>query len=365
MIRTSTYRQQSAFSWWLRTGRLPPAPTPDGIERKFNPWHDPLDGRFTFAGAGRHYGAGGVGPAGSASSRNADPIGRQKPRPPERATRPSAETPPAGQTAQQRKKPVLQATGEVRPKPVGSPRNDQRNPVADFIIGVGEGGYDVAKGTVEGVYAALTTNPVTTLRNVERGIAGMIDTAIAAEDTPARVQVARAASAVANASARDIGRVAGAAAGDVALAVAPGAALARVSELRRLRKARPSPGPFPPPTIGWANENLKSDKPWKAYNDTATGARPGKAPTLMRTLPDGSKRPVKFDGVQGEYMIDRKFAVSGKPRAVAQLLRQSQVLAQHRLIGIWEVPNVTQKNKALKLFKRYNVTNIKVRTVEP
>jgi len=85
----------------------------------------------------------------------------------------------------------------------------------------------------------------------------------------------------------------------------------------------------------------------------------------MRTLPDGSKRPVKFDGVQGEYMIDRKFAVSGKPRAVAQLLRQSQVLAQHRLIGIWEVPNVTQKNKALKLFKRYNVTNIKVRIVEP
>ena len=85
----------------------------------------------------------------------------------------------------------------------------------------------------------------------------------------------------------------------------------------------------------------------------------------MRTLPDGSKRPVKFDGVQVEYMIDRKFAVSGKPRAVAQLLRQSQVLAQHRLIGIWEVPNVTQKNKALKLFKRYNVTNIKVRIVEP
>lgn len=188
MIRTSTYRQQSAFSWWLRTGRLPPAPTPDGIERKFNPWHDPLDGRFTFAGAGRHYGAGGAGPAGSASSRNADPIGRQKPRPPGSATRPSAETPPAGQTAQQSKKPVVQATGEARPKPVGLPRDDQRNSVADFFIGVGEGGYDVAKGTVEGVYAALTTNPVTTIRNVELGIAGMIDTAIAAEDTPARVQ---------------------------------------------------------------------------------------------------------------------------------------------------------------------------------
>ncbi|WP_374943053.1 hypothetical protein [Sphingomonas sp.] len=51
----------------------------------------------------------------------------------------------------------------------------------------------------------------------------MIDIAIAAEDTPARVQVTRAADAVANASAQDIGRATGSVAGNVALAVAPGA----------------------------------------------------------------------------------------------------------------------------------------------
>lgn len=73
-----------------------------------------------------------------------------------------------------------------------------------------------------GVHAALTTNPVTTVRNAGRGIAAMIDTAITAEDTPAHIQASRAASAVANASARDIGRAAGKLAGNVALAVAPG-----------------------------------------------------------------------------------------------------------------------------------------------
>lgn len=61
---------------------------------------------------------------------------------------------------------------------------------------------------------------MTTVRNAGRGMAGMIDAAIDAEDTPARIQVARAASA--GASARDIGRVTGTVAGNVALAAAPG-----------------------------------------------------------------------------------------------------------------------------------------------
>lgn len=85
----------------------------------------------------------------------------------------------------------------------------------------------------------------------------------------------------------------------------------------------------------------------------------------MRTMPDGSKRPVKFDGIQGEYVIDRKWGVRDAPRARAQLLRQSQVLAQHRLIGTWEVPTQVQMIKALKLQKKMNVTNIKVRVVKP
>lgn len=86
---------------------------------------------------------------------------------------------------------------------------------------------------------------------------------------------------------------------------------------------------------------------------------------MMRTMPDGSKRPVKFDGVQGEYVIDRKFRVVNRPRARAQLLRQSEALAHNRAIGTWEVPNEAERIAALKLFKEMKITNIKVRVVKP
>jgi hypothetical protein len=82
-------------------------------------------------------------------------------------------------------------------------------------------------------------------------------------------------------------------------------------------------------------------------------------------MPDGSKRPVKFDGVQGEYVIDRKLKVVDAPRARDKLLRQAQALSEHRLIGVWEVPTAAQKVKALKLLKKMKVTNINVRVVEP
>ncbi|MCE7795489.1 hypothetical protein LWE61_02835 [Sphingobium sufflavum] len=212
--------------------------------------------------------------------------------------------------------------------------------------------------------AGIRTNPVTTLHNAGHRIASTIDTAIAAEDTPARIQVSRAAGAVANASPREIGRAAGSVVGNAALAAAPGAALGKISTLRRVREATP-PINYDPPQVGWVKENLGPEKAWTRYNDAATGARPGQAPTLMRTMPDGSKRPVKFDGLLDDYMIDRKFTVVNRPRAQAQLLRQSEVLAQHRLIGTWEVPNEKQKIAALKMLKQMNVNNIKVRIMKP
>ncbi|KTT68978.1 hypothetical protein NS334_15535 [Sphingomonas endophytica] len=82
-------------------------------------------------------------------------------------------------------------------------------------------------------------------------------------------------------------------------------------------------------------------------------------------MPDGSKRPVKFDGIQGDYVIDRKWSVVDRPRARAQILRQLQVLAEHRLIGTREVPTPVQKVKALKLLKQMSITNIHVKVVKP
>ena len=46
----------SLFEFWMRTGRHKLS---ESNELKFNPWHDPDDGLFTFAGQGRHFGRGG------------------------------------------------------------------------------------------------------------------------------------------------------------------------------------------------------------------------------------------------------------------------------------------------------------------
>ncbi len=200
----------------------------------------------------------------------------------------------------------INSPSEARtPRQAREPRNSpSTNPITEFAGGVGDGLYAVAEGTVESVRDVLTTNPMTTVRNAGRGIAGMIDNAISAEDTPAVIQASRTINAIRNASARDIGRTAGSIAGNVALGVVPEAAFSKLSAVRRLRLARPRPT-YPPPQIGWAKERHNSTRPWVAYNDAAHGARPGLAPTLMRTMPDGSKRPVKFDGVRGDYVIDR------------------------------------------------------------
>jgi hypothetical protein len=63
MTQLSDDDRRRAFSVWLRTGRLPTARGPGGIEIKFNPWHDPETGRFTIRNSGRHYGSGQRGPA--------------------------------------------------------------------------------------------------------------------------------------------------------------------------------------------------------------------------------------------------------------------------------------------------------------
>lgn len=48
--------RMSDFSYFLRTGRA--RSVEEQTEHKFNPWHDPEDGRFTFVGQGRFYSGG-------------------------------------------------------------------------------------------------------------------------------------------------------------------------------------------------------------------------------------------------------------------------------------------------------------------
>ncbi|GAA4216323.1 hypothetical protein GCM10022253_12470 [Sphingomonas endophytica] len=59
------------FSVWLRTGRRPTR-TADGIELKFNPYHDPRNGQFTSGPGGAA-----LPDRGSTASRVAAPASRQ------------------------------------------------------------------------------------------------------------------------------------------------------------------------------------------------------------------------------------------------------------------------------------------------
>ncbi|WP_080414442.1 hemagglutinin repeat-containing protein [Burkholderia ubonensis] len=121
--------------------------------------------------------------------------------------------------------------------------------------------------------------------------------------------------------------------------------------------------------VVWVNENAGMGSTARDYNDSATGARSdpgaqtGLAPALERTLPDGSTRIVKFDGVDGNVMIDRKVSVVTTDKAYDQASRQSQALAQNGLTGRWEVPNEQQAARAQKMFDNLGITNITVKVV--
>lgn len=348
MMESSALERRRLFALWLRTGQLPRCTSDDGRELKFNPWHDAANGRFTFSGAG-----------GATEGRRAGNAARGARR---RLVREGAVAGSAGAARDTAKRQAMRAPSSGPSSP--GAEGPARGPVSNFVTGVGEGLYDTAKSAVSDTYALVTTNPVTTIRETNAGVAAMLDSAIAAEDTPAYRQIARAGQAVASASARDLGRATGHAAGTVAIGAVTNTALSRVATLRRMKMARVYPA-REPPSITWSKETLKKGLPSTLYNDAAPGARPGLAPALMRRMPDGTMRRVKFDGIDGEYMIDRKWKVVNLPNARAQILRQSKVLAQNGVHGMWEVPTAVQRVKAFQAIKKAKVANIKVRVVEP
>lgn len=97
----------SAFEQYLRTGHR----AISSVETKFNPWHDPEDGRFTFAGHGRYFsgpiraqghsdrnrfrggGRGGFGGGGATGSWEAQPAPRPSPDAPRQSRGVSAARP--------------------------------------------------------------------------------------------------------------------------------------------------------------------------------------------------------------------------------------------------------------------------------
>jgi len=105
------------------------------------------------------------------------------------------------------------------------------------------------------------------------------------------------------------------------------------------------------------DENAAMSPNARYYNDSAPGARSNaetrasQAPAIERTGPDGSKKNVRFDGVDGDVLVDRKVSVVTTPKAKDQALRQSQALSEQGLTGRWEVPTEAQKRRAQKMFE--------------
>ena len=123
MIQSANHERQTAFSRWLRTGRLPRISNPDVVEFKFNHWHDPADGRFTFAGSGRAYGrsdgngSSGGGRSGSGGSPAARSAGALQSRNPEDRHKPRAVPAPHPQSKISRPAATSPRAAKPNPKP--------------------------------------------------------------------------------------------------------------------------------------------------------------------------------------------------------------------------------------------------------
>lgn len=373
----SGHQRRTAFSIWMRTGRWPRGEASKDVEVKFNPWHDPRDGRFTFGPSGRQSGD------------------RKGPDPEKVLLKEDPNLPPIITTEQARlwKADMLAKYGHWHGYPAAikekynfymrriAAAKRHRNSLSEageFVTGLGEGIYSAGKDTVTGLYK-IATDPIGTTYSAGVEVAKAFDAALVAEDTPAYVQYNRAMSAMANASAHDWGYGLGKAGGNLALTMGPGAIVARVSASARAAALEASAIPKGPPKITWVDETPTFRGPHKerakAYNDSANGARSnvatkkGQAPALERTMPNGEKRLVKFDGtdfdpVYDHVLIDRKHAVVSSIKSRGQILRQAQALSQHNLIGIWEVPTLKELRKANKILKQLKVSNIKVRIVK-
>ncbi|MFP1771161.1 VENN motif pre-toxin domain-containing protein, partial [Lonsdalea quercina] len=121
--------------------------------------------------------------------------------------------------------------------------------------------------------------------------------------------------------------------------------------------------------VKWVDENASMSQRARNYNDSASGARSnietqkGQAPSIERVDADGKAKSVRFDGVDGNVMVDRKISVVTTQKAKNQALRQSEALKNNGMTGRWEVPNQAQANRAQKMFDELGIKNIEVKIV--
>lgn len=121
--------------------------------------------------------------------------------------------------------------------------------------------------------------------------------------------------------------------------------------------------------VKWVDENTSMSQRARDYNDSASGARSnietqkGQAPGIDRVDDNGVNKPVRFDGIDGNVMIDRKVSVVTTQKAKDQAVRQSEALKNNGMTGRWEVPTQAQATRAQKMFDELGIKNIEVKVV--
>jgi hypothetical protein len=229
----SGQRQPTAFSTWMRTGRWPRVEAAQGVEVKFNPWHDPRNGRFTF------------GPGGPQSQdrKQQDPIGNLLKEDPSLKPITTIEEADAWRERLLRQyghlrryREAIEARYQLYKSKVPPRRKSVAQQAIEFYTGEAEALRDISEGTIVTAYN-LATKPGPTIRNAAIGLAQTVD-AIITDDTPAYVYFDRAAKWLQNASLHDLGYALGAGAGNIALTIVPGAMASKLSTVLRARKVR-------------------------------------------------------------------------------------------------------------------------------
>jgi hypothetical protein len=117
-----------------------------------------------------------------------------------------------------------------------------------------------------------------------------------------------------------------------------------------------------------------SSKPVAAsvFEDGTVGAASSVAakrrvvPALLFDNPNKRGRNiVRFDGIDGRFLIDRKANITTKSKQLKDLRRMSEALRQNsEYTGVIEVPNEAVRRVAIKALEKANVSNIRVRIAQ-
>jgi hypothetical protein len=108
----------------------------------------------------------------------------------------------------------------------------------------------------------------------------------------------------------------------------------------------------------WVDEIADMGEAAREYQDGAEGTR-SNIHTGNRQAP--VVNGVRFDGWDGDVLIDRKTSVTSFAKTKNQAMRQSHALAKSGMRAVWEVPNEAQARKAQSLLSELGITNITAR----